>query len=494
MMRLSRFFLTLVLALAALAARAQALGYEDARHLLDRAGFGATDAEVRAFANLTREAAVDRLLDGARRESVTAPPDFVRDPIVPYRKVRDMSAEERMAFRRTLVEQGLELRAWWIGEMLATPSPLTERMTLFWHNHFATSQQKVRFSQLMYGQNVLLRREALGNFATMLHGIAKDPAMLVWLDNARSRREAPNENFAREVMELFTLGEGHYGERDVKEAARAFTGWSLQPATARFVYRAAWHDDGDKTVLGKQGALDGDQVLDLLLARPETAEHIARKLWLEFVSPEPDAAEVSRWARIFRDSRYEVKPLMRAVLLSRAFWAADNRGTLVKSPVDLVVGTMHTFGIAPADLRPAAVATALLGQNLFAPPNVKGWTGGDAWIDSATLLGRRQFVQRVFFRAPAQPQAMRAPQADAMTSAQPTPAKAEPGVRLRAILERGFGAYAFDAAHWQGPIAHDAATRLDALVLAIPPVSTPAAAAGIERLQALVADPAYQLR
>ena len=484
-MRWPRFLVLLLVACAALAARAQALGYDDARHLLNRTGFGATDAEVREFAALTREGAVDRLLTESRRESVTPPPAFVGDPIIPYRRVREMSAEERMAFRRNLVQQGLQLRAWWIGEMLATPSPLTERMTLFWHNHFATSQRKVRFSQLMYRQNALLRRESLGNFATLLHAMAKDPAMLVWLDNARSRREAPNENFAREVMELFTLGEGHYGERDVKEAARAFTGWSLQPASGTFVYRRAWHDDGDKTVLQATGAFDGDAVLDLLLARPETAQRIARKLWLEFVSPTPDDAEVARWARDFRAAHYEIKPLMRDVLLSSAFWAKDNRGALVKSPVDVVVGTLNTFSIRPVDLRPAAVATALLGQNLFAPPNVKGWPGGDAWIDSATLLGRRQFVERVF----------RGSQESMMKAAAGAPGEqdmaAKPATGPRALLERGMGSYAFNATAWQGPLAESG--RLDALVLPIAPV-TPPQASGIDRLERLVADPAYQLR
>jgi uncharacterized protein (DUF1800 family) len=493
MARISRCLFAFCIALAAaFGARAQALGYDDARHLLNRTGFGATDAEVEAFAKLTRAQAVDRLLEGARTSSVTAPPDFVHDPIVPPAQIRAMSAQERMALRRTLVQQGVELRAWWIGEMLATPSPLTERMTLFWHNHFATSQQKVRFSQLMYAQNALLREQSLGNFATMLHAIAKDPAMLVWLDNARSRREAPNENFAREVMELFTLGEGHYGERDVKEAARAFTGWSLVPATGRFIYRPAWHDEGDKTVLGTTGALDGDRVLDLLLARPETSEHIARKLWLEFVSPTPDPAEVARWARTLREAHYEIKPLMREVLLSRAFWASENRGTLVKSPVDLVVGTLHTFAIHPSDLRPAAFATALLGQNLFTPPNVKGWPGGDAWIDSATLLARRQFVERVFRGSAGS--AMAPAMMEAATKPANAATKGEGGARMRAALERGLGAYAFDAAHWPGPLDHRAGARLDALVLAIPPVSPPASAAGLERLQALVADPAYQLR
>jgi len=275
-------------------------------------------------------------------------------------------------------------------------------MTLFWHGHFATSQRKVRLGQLMYRQNVLLRREALGNFATLLHAVAKDPAMLIYLDNAGSRREAPNENFAREVMELFTLGEGHYGENDVKEAARAFTGWSLERDTGRFVYRRAWHDDGVKTVLGTTGRFDGDDVLDLLLARPETAEFVAAKLWREFVSPQPDAAEVARWAAVFRDARYEVKPLLRAVLASNAFWAEENRATLVKSPVDLVAGTLRTYGIRPFELRPAVVTCAALGQNLFAPPNVKGWPGGDAWIDAATILGRKLWLERVFAGDPQQ--------------------------------------------------------------------------------------------
>ncbi|HUP29030.1 MAG TPA: DUF1800 family protein, partial [Usitatibacter sp.] len=204
----------LLLLVPALAA-AKGIGAEDARHLLQRVGFGAPDSEVQAFAALERADAVERLLREARREASVAPPALVEEPFTPYYRIRNMSVEDRMAAQKELRREGFELRAWWMREMLLTPSPLTERMTLFWHNHFATSQQKVRSSQLMYRQNVLLRREALGNFATLLRAVARDPAMLVWLDNAGSRRQAPNENFAREVMELFTLGEGRYGERDV---------------------------------------------------------------------------------------------------------------------------------------------------------------------------------------------------------------------------------------------------------------------------------------
>jgi len=487
-----RSILAVLAVFASLGAQAQAIGYEGARHLLDRAGFGASDADVREYAALDRAHAVGRLLDGARREAATPPPAFVNDAIVPRRAIRAMAPDERKALLRTYVRQGLELRAWWLGEMLATPSPLTERMTLFWHNHFATSQQKVKLPQLMYRQNVLLRREALGNFATLLHAVAKDPAMLLYLDNARSRREAPNENFAREVMELFTLGVGHYGEKDVKEAARAFTGWSVDPQTGAYRYRPFFHDAGEKVVLGHRGELGGDDVIDILLERPETARFIAAKLWREFVSPTPDPAEVERWAAVFRDSRYEVKPLLRAIFMSDAFWSPDHRATLVKAPVDVVVGTLRLLDIHPADLRPAAVACAALGQNLFAPPNVKGWPGGDAWIDSATLLGRRQFVERLF----------RGAQADAMAAAAERPMEAAaaaprgPAERMARLLDRGMGSYAFDAKRWSDSLGADADVRhIDRLVLAAAPADPiPAQLAGAPRVHALVADPAFQLK
>jgi len=270
----------------------------------------------------------------------------------------------------------------------------------------------------------------------------------------------------------------------VKEAARAFTGWSLDRETGEFTYRRIWHDYGRKTVLGRTGRLDGDDVLDVLLARPETANFIAAKVWREFVSPTPDAAEVSRWAAVFRDAKYEVKPLLRAALTSDAFWSPAHRGALVKSPVDLVVGTLRTFNIRPVDLRPAVFACAALGQNPFAPPNVKGWAGGDAWIDSATLLGRRQFVDRVFRGS--DPMAGEAPMRAAA-------AAGPPGQALRRMLERGMVDYAFDADRFARTLA--AEERVEALVLAYPAVNRadrdmPFA----ERVRALVADASYQLK
>ncbi|HST01038.1 MAG TPA: DUF1800 domain-containing protein [Usitatibacter sp.] len=481
---MKKFAASLVLAACALAVHAAPIGYDGARHLLNRTGFGATDSEVAAFAPLEREAAVDRLLAAARTDPVHKPPAFVDEAFTPFYKLKSLDADERKAYQRKRVEQGFELRGWWLREMLDTPSPLTERMTLFWHNHFATSQQKVRSPQLMYRQNVLLRREALGNFGTLLHEIGKDPAMLVWLDNAGNRRQAPNENFAREVMELFTLGEGHYGESDVKEAARAFTGWSLDREAGTYVFRPAFHDFGEKTVLGRRGRFDGDDVIGILLARPETAKFVVAKLWREFVSPDPDPRLVAAWAAAFRDSRYEVKPLMKAMLTSDAFWAPSHRATLVKSPVVLVVGTLRTFDIHPFDLRPAVMACAALGQNPMAPPNVKGWPGGDAWITSATLLARKQWIDRVFRGA--EPPAMMM----AVNDVAKEEGAAAPGEqRYRRMLERGMQDYAFDPSK----LPRDGA-RLRSLVLATEPVNSTEGLQGADLVRALVADPAYQLQ
>jgi len=472
------------------AALAQALGYDGARHLLNRVGFGATDAEIRAYAGLARTQAVERILQETRREPTMKPPAFVETAPLPFYKLRQMSAEERQAQVRRNIELGLELREWWMREMLATPSPLTEKMTLFWHNHFATSQQKVRSGQLMYRQNALLRREALGNFGRLLHDVAKDPAMLIYLDNAGSRRQAPNENFAREVMELFTLGEGRYGERDIKEAARAFTGWSLDRDTLEFTFRRPWHDGGEKTVLGRTGRFDGDQVLDILLARAETAEFIATKLWKEFVSPVPDTREVKRLAAVLRDARYEVTPLMRALLLSDAFWSERNRAALIKSPLELVVGTLRTFDIRPFTLRPAVLACALLGQNPMSPPNVKGWPGGEAWINSATLLGRKQLLERIFRGTDAMPGPGMVDSAseDMQQTAQPGPE-----ARFRRMMERGMQTYAFDGEHWARSL--DRGSRIEGLVLAAGAVNpAPEGASGADLARHLVADPAYQLK
>jgi uncharacterized protein (DUF1800 family) len=230
------------------------------------------------------------------------------------------------------------MRGWWMGEMLATDAPLAERMTLFWHNHFVSSQQKVRVAKLMYRQNVTLRAHALGDFGALLHAASKDAAMLVYLDGVRNRRGAPNENFAREVMELFTLGEGRYSEQDIKQAARAFTGWSIDVDSGQYLFRPFLHDDGEKTVFGRTGRFDGDAVLDILLAQPATAEFIVSKLWREFVSPHPDEARVKQIAAQFRRNGWSIAQAVRALLMQPGLIARDEDNALVKSPAELMVG------------------------------------------------------------------------------------------------------------------------------------------------------------
>jgi len=510
------------------------MGYADARHLLARTGFGPTDAEVRAFAGLSREEAVATMLRDTRTAAITPVPAFALEtgPIGAPRG-DNVTDEIRRAFLQQQARYGIELRGWWVQEMLVTPSPLTERMTLFWHNHFVSSQQKVRAARYMYGQNALLRTHALGNFGAILHAVSKDPAMLIYLDTAQSRKGQPNENFAREVMELFTLGEGRYTEQDIKEAARAFTGWSIDRDTAQYVFRSGAHDFGVKTVLGKTGRFDGDQVLDILLAQPGTSLFVTTKLWREFVSPEPDAAEVQRVAQIFRGQDHDIKAVMRALLLSTAFWAAENRGTLVKSPVELVVGTLRQFELSPVAATPFAIAVAGMGQNLMSPPNVKGWPGGEVWINSSTLLARKQFLDRLVrsseARLPGGAPAMGSPPIMLSAAAKPlepamtgsgdgamapdTRLMAAPFVPAAALddkirarnaalaVERGMRNLQFDATQW---VAHrpgvtpvDRMEAAQGLLLPLLPVAADAPTADLDAttfMRATLLDPAYQLK
>ncbi len=472
-------------AVIALCGAAQAaMGPEDARHLLNRTGFDARLDQIDATAALDRREAVERLLSATRASARTPLPAGVTEWLPP-RRMRDMPEAERRAAQMEGRERGLELRAWWIGEMLATESPLTERMTLFWHNHFVSSLQKVHSPALMQRQNALLRRHAFGSFGELLHAASRDPAMLVYLDTARSRRGQPNENFAREVRELFTLGEGNYGERDVKEAARAFTGWSLDPDSGQYQFRPFIHDDGVKTVLGKSGNWRGEDVLDILLARPETAEFIAAKLWREFVSPAPrgerEKADLARVARQFRETGYSTRAALRELLNSQSFWSAENRAALIKSPVELVVGTLRQFRIEVRDPLPFALLLRNLGQDLFAPPNVKGWPGGEAWINAQTLLARRQFLDRVL----------------RVDEARMAPPPAMDGMKaparrfLQAVMD-----LRFSAGDWLRPYdgrpMPETAQRV--LLAAAPHGELATSGQGIDLVRAMVADPVYQLR
>ncbi|MFM0733876.1 DUF1800 domain-containing protein [Paraburkholderia sediminicola] len=483
------------------------LDANDARFFLTRVGFAPDSNEVAQYVGLTREQTVDKVLATARTEAVTPLPDWVLEPI-PTRETRKTWTDEQRRDEQRLRGQRYELlRAWWVREMLSTPSPLTERMTLFWHNHFTSGQDKVQYPQQMAQQNMLLRRDAFGNFGELLHDVAKDPAMLQYLDGASNRKGKPNENFAREVMELFTLGEGHYTQRDVSEAARAYTGWSLDPDTQAYVWRANQHDDGDKTVLGQTGPFDGDQVLDILLARPETASFVTTKLWREFVSDTPDPARIAPIAAQFRASHYDIKVALHGLFMSDAFWDDDDRGVLVKSPAEFVVGTLRAFDIGYDNTAPFAAQIRTLGENLFYPPNVKGWPGGTIWINSSTLLARKQFVEQLFRATEtAGPRRANTPMSAKIAASNvPGNTQANPPMQraMTRVGQTGQGGVRFDIDAWlahynTAPTAKpglSAELQLQHAVLPLTPVDAIATdSTASAYLEALLMDPAYQLK
>jgi len=308
-----------------------------------------------------------------------------------------MTQEQRDSFIQARRDELQQLKAWWYAEMIATPTPLTERMTLFWHNHFVSAFEGVGQNvHRMWDQNALFRREASGNFATLLYAMLADPILLRYLDNQTNRKGRPNENLARELLELFTLGEGNYTETDIKEIARALTGRTIE-RTTDFGYRfvPAMHDEGGKSFLGTNG-LNGDDVVRALLAHKRTAQFLTEKLWREFVAAElPPNAEIERIAVVLRDARYEMKPALRALFLSDAFWAPSSRGTMIKSPVALIVGAHRDLGLPVVDLAALPVHGRRLGQDLFEPPNVKGWPGGTIWITPASLVARYDVLARL---------------------------------------------------------------------------------------------------
>ena len=371
------------------------LTFDEARHFLSRTGFGGNPDEIRRFMMLDRRAAVAQVLAIPANRPRTPPPAWIHQ-LPPLHRARSRCNErERTLFQEQLKVQGQELKAWWYRELITTPSPLLERMTLFWHNHFTSSLHKVRWPAFLHQQNVLLRLYAMGSFRMLLHAMAKNPAMLLYLDTQTNRKEHPNENFARELFELFTLGEGQYHEQDIKEAARAFAGWHLDLRTGAFRIDLRHFDDGQKILFGKTGRFEGDDVLSLTLEQPQVARYLAGKLWREFVSDEPEQDELARLAEAFRRNNYEIGTLLRDLFLTPQFWAPENRGVLIKSPVELLVGTTRLFNLPIEDSMHLIGVARRIGQDLFDPPNVKGWPGGTRWITTSTLLDRNQVLHRM---------------------------------------------------------------------------------------------------
>lgn len=372
-----------------------------AAHLLVRAGFGATPEQIETAAGNPLSVVVDELFNAP--EAIEAPawikPGIEQKPDL--RAMRDLPEEERREKRKAMrVEQREyhhDLVNWWIRRMISSPCPLQEKMALFWHGHFATSMRKVRAVYMMYQQNQLFRRMGMGNYRDLITAVAQDPAMLVYLDNTRSRAGAPNENFARELMELFTLGEGYYTEQDIKEAARAFTGWMVAPRTYEFhdatkSSRRDLHDSGKKTFFGKTGTFDGHDIISIILQQDQAARYIVEKLWRFFAYDHPEPELIESLAQTFRSSGYEITPLLKEIFTSEAFYSRKAVRTQIKSPTQWLAGSCILLGLEHPNAKVCFYALRTLGQELFAPPNVKGWDGGYSWITTASLTQRYNLV------------------------------------------------------------------------------------------------------
>lgn len=347
---------------------------KEATHLLWRCAAGASTAEIERAVREGMKATVDRLVTGQAESE-------------------EFAATEKLLHRSALKSDNIgSLKNWWLFRFLDSANPLAEKMALLWHNHFATSNVKVRSTGKMNDQHALIRKQALGNFADLFRAMARDVAMLIWLDGNANRKRHPNENFAREVMELFALGVGNYSETDIKEAARAFTGWHVRKD--EFWFNRIQHDKGVKKVLGQSGNFTGDDILEICLAQKSCARFVASKLAGAFVKPNPESELLEALAERIRFHRFEMAPVMKELLSSRAFYLAGSRQSLIKSPVEFVVGAFRTSG-GRAKLGECVQLMTDLGQSLFEPPTVKGWEGGRLWINSATMLQRANFVSQL---------------------------------------------------------------------------------------------------
>lgn len=396
-----------------------------AAHLLERAGFGSTPEEVARLASMTPQQAIAQLVRsrGVRNALPAFDHSGVHDPgIEPFPVSRPATTDQARTAGEAL---GIKvkpdgnrrmqavvnkffywLRAsrletnrvayWWANRMVVTQRPLEEKMALFWHGHFATNENKVRDYRKMLLQLQLFQNKGLGNFRDLTIGVAQDPAMLTFLDASVNVKGAPNENFAREIMELFTMGVGNYSESDIREVARAFTGWNY--IDTQFVVNRDQHDDGEKTVLGNRGRFDGVQAIDILLKQPVTAEFVASKIYRFFVRDEITPALQKKLGALFRDGGYEIAPLLETIFLSKDFYSLAAVGARIKSPVELAVSTYRKLGLKEVPGVPDFNdVTTALGQNLLRPPTVAGWAYGRSWITPGLLMERANYIRDILF-------------------------------------------------------------------------------------------------
>ncbi|HLY71006.1 MAG TPA: DUF1800 domain-containing protein [Puia sp.] len=369
------------------------------QHLLWRAGFGSMAEDLDQLQTASQKNVANAIFKASARspQYIDIANDYLKgltmgiDDVVKLQK-KGLSQDEKKQMRKQSQEDIKSLNLAWLNEMVNTDAQLREKMSLFWHSHFASRNLNIYYQQLLLDT---IRKNALGNFADLLREVSKSAAMINFLNNNQNRKDHPNENFAREVMELFTLGRGNYSEEDVKEGARAFTGWGAN-LQGDFVFRKFQHDNGDKNFLGKTGNFDGDDVLNILLEQKQTANFIAKKIYRFFVNDDIDDSKVAWLGNRFHQSNYDIRALMEDIFASDWFYEEKNIGARIKSPVELIVGIRRMLPMDIENEDVLLIVQRLLGQLLFYPPNVAGWPGGANWIDSSTLMFRLRIPQIIY--------------------------------------------------------------------------------------------------
>ncbi|WP_258104188.1 DUF1800 family protein [Marinoscillum sp. MHG1-6] len=365
------------------------LNQREVQHLLLRAGFGDSYEVIKSYINKSPDEILEDQFKKGRKPGKVAIDTSYPNP----GNMREMSDQNKQMMRKQARADIRTLNTLWVKEMVNAPSSLNEKMAFFWHDHFACKSQNPIFMQ---GYLDAIRKEALGNFGDLLRAISKSPAMLQYLNNQQNRKQAPNENFAREVMELFTLGrDQNYNEKDISEAARAFTGWSFD-SEGNFMERSKWHDEGTKSILGKIGNFKGDDVLDLLLKNMQTARYISQKWVAYFVNHEGNTELERKVADALYNSDYDIKTGLKVMFFSDEFYKHQNIGSRIKSPIELIVSMQRQLQVSIEDEDSLIFLQRMMGQVLFDPPNVAGWPDGKDWVDSASLMFRVNLPELVF--------------------------------------------------------------------------------------------------
>ncbi|WP_435261151.1 DUF1800 domain-containing protein [Tenacibaculum sp. nBUS_03] len=350
------------------------------QHLYNRIGFGITPNKLEELTSIPKEKVVQSILLSSKNFTpLTIDTSFLTQ-LRPSDVKKKSKRKELMKISRKKIR---ELNAAWIHR-LANPSELLrEKMTLFWANHFVCESKNILFTQQY---NNMLRRYALGDFRAFVKAMSKDPAMLTYLNNKQNKKRKPNENFARELLELFTMGQGNYTETDIQESARAFTGYNHN-LKGEFTLRKKHHDYGTKTFFGKTGNFNGDEIIDIILSQKQCATYICSKIYRYFVNPEINKSHIDEMTAVFF-SKYDIEELMRFILESNWFYDKKNIGAKIKSPIELIIGIHNTVPFSVVKQKHQLLIQKLLGQTLLKPPNVAGWKGGKTWIDSNTIVTR----------------------------------------------------------------------------------------------------------